>query len=106
MEVRTPLSIITSKWNFTNIYYYIVVIITIVITIVTYIHTLLSLFHYVTTEPFTTPIIGKEWEIPRKRLNITRKLGEGAFGVVYEGTLSTGVYAAVMILFSCIEEIR
>ena len=31
-----------------------------------------------------------EWEIPRKKLRLVRAIGEGAFGVVIEGTLDTG----------------
>ena len=33
---------------------------------------------------------GDEWEIPRKKLRLIRAIGEGAFGVVMEGTLDTG----------------
>lgn len=33
-----------------------------------------------------------EWEIPRERIVINRKLGEGAFGTVYGGNKSAIIY--------------
>ena len=33
-----------------------------------------------------------EWEIARDRLQIGQKIGEGQFGLVLEGTLTTGEY--------------
>ena len=35
-------------------------------------------------------VYGDDWEIPRKKLRLIRAIGEGAFGVVMEGTLDTG----------------
>ena len=36
-------------------------------------------------------VYGDNWEIPRKKLRLIRAIGEGAFGVVMEGTLDTGM---------------
>ena len=37
------------------------------------------------------PLLRKDiWEIPRRRLELGKKLGEGAFGFVFKAILTTG----------------
>lgn len=33
----------------------------------------------------STAYIPDEWEVPRKKINLLRELGNGSFGMVYEG---------------------
>ena len=40
----------------------------------------------VNPEYVSTAYIPDEWEVPRKKINLIRELGNGSFGMVYEGT--------------------
>lgn len=36
-------------------------------------------------DPHSSQCTSREWEVPREQISIIRELGQGSFGMVYEG---------------------
>ena len=56
---------------------------------------------------FDTVYIADEWEVPRDKIKLLRELGNGSFGMVYEGEATDIVpgqarcRVAVKVCFTC-----
>uniref|UniRef100_A0A8R1IRC3 SH2 domain-containing protein n=1 Tax=Caenorhabditis japonica TaxID=281687 RepID=A0A8R1IRC3_CAEJA len=48
----------------------------------------LSAMHNEEAEDAGTPIVKQEWEIEHSQVELTKKLGEGAFGEVWKGKIT------------------